>query len=447
MTMWFTARGEIAEGTTVAGTDIGGVVPAEAERILSAAVAEQLDDPIRLMIDGQPVDLVPAEAGVQVDIAATLSRAEVTESVDPWELWDHFTGDEAIEPSTSIRERTFRKVMHGVDIEVGAPPRNAKVVVTADGVEVTAPRDGLAVDREAVRSLLLGNWYGEDSTVLLTLDETEPEIGGPQVRTFTDQFLDPALSGPVDLTFAGKPLRLPASMFGPTIKVRPVNGVLEGHLDQQAFNALVRPSIEAARTRPANARWVLADGVPTILKSRPGRIYTTEGATSAFLGVLLRTNDRSSAVRAQVTQPGWTTADAKKLRIDRVVGEASRATEWSKNSGIEVGAMSGVVVKPDTSFNLSRYVDSVSPELLQAFRDAAQQAGLNPAEGGFTNSTSTGFMVQVWTSTEEKQERIPDRTNGGDKGNDDNDAKKHAQKKKDYRTVYRDTVTFRLWGA
>lgn len=452
MTLWFTSRGEIRNDTTIAGVQVGGLTPSQAERTLQTAVEAKLADPIVLMIDGERVELVPADAGLAVDVPASVAQAAVTTSVTPASLWRHYTDSAALAAVVTVKEGQFRRAVTAINSEVGSAPRDARVTITAAGAKVTAPRNGLAVDREQVRSILLAQWYDDqDRTAMLSLSDTEPDIGQAEVAAFKADFLNPALSGPVTLKFrrnsdSFKPAVFKPARFGPTITVRSINGTLEGKLDNSAFFAMVSPSVRAAAVDAVDARVELVNGRPTVIDGVVGHRYTVKAATDAFLSVLLSTGDRSAPVASITTRPAFTTAEAKALRIRRVVGVSSYTGDRTdRRPTISVDALNGLVVRPGASVDLDTVIASGGRLVRAPLRDAMGQAGIAVSGGRFTNTTGHGILVQVGVDL---GKRTVDLDNRGSHQGDRRPGGRHGHRDDDRtRTTYRPTVSVQVWGA
>ena len=69
------AGDRVPRGTTVQGVEIGGRHPAAAVRALQAGLADRVDRPITVTVDGAAQPVSPQEAGLSVDYAATVAAA------------------------------------------------------------------------------------------------------------------------------------------------------------------------------------------------------------------------------------------------------------------------------------------------------------------------------------------------------------------------------------
>jgi len=68
--------GELAQGTRVAGIDLGGLTPARAKRLLERRAARLAVEPVTFTAGGKRFRLTPRRLGVQVDLASAVANAE-----------------------------------------------------------------------------------------------------------------------------------------------------------------------------------------------------------------------------------------------------------------------------------------------------------------------------------------------------------------------------------
>ncbi len=64
------ASERVPRGTTVAGVKVGGKTPAQARRALEKGLADRVDAPIEVVVEGRSVEVDPAEAGLSHDLDA-----------------------------------------------------------------------------------------------------------------------------------------------------------------------------------------------------------------------------------------------------------------------------------------------------------------------------------------------------------------------------------------
>jgi L,D-transpeptidase catalytic domain/Putative peptidoglycan binding domain len=149
----------IAAGVRVAGVDVGGLRAADARATLERKVVGPLRGPLRLVFGDWSLTLDRADAGVQVDLGRMVDEAVLASrrgSLDD-RLLRALQG-RPLTLSVPLRasltrgavDRVVARVAHALD----RPARSARVVPSARRLRIVPARDGLAVERGALRSAL-----------------------------------------------------------------------------------------------------------------------------------------------------------------------------------------------------------------------------------------------------------------------------------------------------
>jgi len=83
--------GHVAGNVTVDGVAIGGMSPREATVALQRVLAGESSLPVHLTVPSGAVDIQPGEAGLRVDLRATVAGLTGF-TMDPLTMWAHMTG-------------------------------------------------------------------------------------------------------------------------------------------------------------------------------------------------------------------------------------------------------------------------------------------------------------------------------------------------------------------
>ena len=146
------ARGDqIAKGVKVDGIDVGGLSSAAARARVQRQVAGAMERPITASLDGRDWQIVPRQAGLTVDLAATVDEAlKASRSGSIFtRTWRGITG-ESVDKDVALRVRyshqSVREFAAQVRTAVDRPPRDASVQPTAGGLTEVKDSPGLTVD-------------------------------------------------------------------------------------------------------------------------------------------------------------------------------------------------------------------------------------------------------------------------------------------------------------
>ena len=373
---YFMAGDKLPRGTTVAGVEIGGKTPAEAEEALTAGLADRVDRPIPVSVEGQTATVDPTDAGLAVDVPATVDTAGGGQSWSPTHLWDYWTGGGEQDPVVTVEQPAYEAALDGLAESVGTAATDGAIAFKGGKVVTTDPAPGEGFDPDATRTALLGSYLSEDDEVAeLETVPVQPDIDEADVKTALDTFANPAMSGPVTLVFGDSPVELRPRDFSAALGMKAEDGALVPDLDADKLAKLVAAGV-GEKDAPVDATVKLVNGKPKVVPAKPGVTYDPADVSSAFLQLVASEGDqREMKVEATVAEPEFTTADAKALQIKERVSTFTTYYPYAEYRNVNIGRaaelVDGTVLKPGETFSLNDIV------------------GERTVENGFT----TGFII------------------------------------------------------
>jgi vancomycin resistance protein YoaR len=354
---YLVAGDNVPVGTTIAGVDVGGRSQEAAVRELQRALARRSTEPIRVSVDGGGRDTVdPADAGLSVDAEASVAAAGGEKSWAPERLWNYFTGGEDLAPVVVVDETAMSAAVDELVDDHSREPRDGDVVLREGRVRVVEPRPGEVVDPDAARSVLEAA-YLEDTTAELTRTTVQPDVDDSDVAEALEGFANPALSGPVTLTFDRTRVRLGTADFAPALSMRARRGELVPDLDEDRLTRLVERGMSKSGA-PVDATVRIVNGRPKVIPDKPGVKFEPEAVSRAFLKLLRKpAGKREAAVPAKVARADFRTADARKLRIREQVSQFTtyfpHAAYRNTNIGRAAELVNGTILEPGETFSLN----------------------------------------------------------------------------------------------
>lgn len=367
--------GDVDQGTTVRGVDIGGMSRAEARRALDRELGPAAAAPVAMRIGDHVEKADPAALGLSLDTAATVDRAART-GHDPLTVIGRLfasSGSRDVEPVVRVDERTARAALDRVDASTRLPVREGAIAFDKGAAKAVAPRPGvdLAEDR-ALDTLRTAYASGATTPVVMPVERQEPRVGAEETGRAMRQFARPAMSGPVTVAVAGKRIPISPAVLGEHLSMRPdAQGRLVPALDSGALladPAVARP-VEEAVQGPRDA--VLGvDGTGRVAvdtDSRTGLQVTQAALGRTVLPLLTRTGAaRSGEVPTEVVQPDLTSAEARRLGIKEKVSSFTvqfpAAPYRTTNIGRAVELINGSVVLPGQEWSFNRTVGERTKE-------------------------------------------------------------------------------------
>ncbi len=180
---WDNSRsGEIAEGVTIGGVDVGGMSSDQARKEVDDALVEPLRKPVTATFEGVEYQISPEKLEVTSDVGGMVDRAlaESQEGGLPTRVWRYATGGEvdvAIAPQITYSNKALDEFIAKVETAVNRDPVNASIEPSTTSLSPVKGSDGVAVDAGALRSKLESAVQSPHRrTVGLPVDTIEPEV-------------------------------------------------------------------------------------------------------------------------------------------------------------------------------------------------------------------------------------------------------------------------------
>ncbi|MEZ5092091.1 MAG: peptidoglycan binding domain-containing protein [Nocardioides sp.] len=347
----YAAGDKVPRGTTISGVDVGGRTRDQAADALREGLASAEARPIEASVGSEDVTVVPAEAGLSVDIDASLDAAGPGTGWSPDWLWRYFTGGEDLEAVVDVDEPTMTAYLDELSGELGRPARDGSVTFHGTQVRVRQALSGSHIDADAARQALADGYLHEAPVVLPVVDEL-PDIDQADVRAAVDDFANPAVSGPVTLRFGKTKVVLGPAEFTAALSLKPVDGELVPTADPKIVSALVDQSISGDGA-PVDATVALVGGKPKVIPAKPGVAYKPADVADALVELAGRpAGKREGTVPSSVARADFTTRDARKLGIKEKVSTFTTYYPYAEYRNVNIGRaaelVNGTVLKPGT---------------------------------------------------------------------------------------------------
>jgi vancomycin resistance protein YoaR len=396
--------GSLARNASVLGVPVGGLSPAEAEARLAAELPARIDEPIEVGVleVGTSFTLIPSEAGLGVDYAATVDMIPGG-SPNPASLVRALLGAGEVDPVPTVDRSVLESAVEGIGADSNVEPVNGGVGFD-DGMVVTSEAEtGVAVDVGATADALEAEYFGGAGPhtlplgpVVALVHEVEPAITNAEVDRAVATFAEPAMSGPVRVTAGDHTFELTPQMISAGLSMSASGSQLVPALDPDLLaEAADDVLIEVGRPgRDATIR--IEGGRPVVVPHEAGSGVDPAELAAAVLPVLASFGDeRAVTVEAAEHEPEFTTADAEALGVREVVSEFTtrfpHAGYRNTNIGLAAQKINNTLLFPGDEFSLNGIVGERT-----AARGFASGAII---EGGVLVESTGGGVSQVATTT------------------------------------------------
>jgi vancomycin resistance protein YoaR len=355
---WFYAD-KVPTQTTVAGVEVGGLDTQAAVAALEKGLGGHAKEPITLQAGASTTTLDPATAGLAFDAQATAD--ELTSfSMSPVRLWKHVFGGADEEPVTTVDDAKLDTQVTELAARLALDPVDGNVVFT-DGQPVATPaQDGAEIVEDEARDIISSSWLTAPDPLELPTTSQAPDI----TQEETDAALAQAqtvVSGPVTVSVGGQKAEVTPDVLASAATFNPTEGALHLAFDGPTLLEAVVAGTDDLLDEAADAKFVFANGVPTIEGGAPGTTIDPVALTSAVSTAALGT-DRTATVELVQTDPAQSVAALEALGVKEKISEFSTplTNDALRTENLRVGAskVNGTLIKPGETFSL---VETLSP--------------------------------------------------------------------------------------
>ncbi len=308
-------NGTVRPGTTVSGVDIGGMSPDEAMGVLEDSVSTKVNRKLEISAGDQVFELRPRAAGITLDAQATVDQATST-GFNPFQMIVDLFGSREIEPVIAVDQDALEDSVASIADVVNLNPVEPQLVVSNSGVTLTQGRDGLEVDREALKNQIVSMATQTRSTIEAPLEVTPPSVSASDASQ-AEELAQQAVASPVTVSVGEITATIPADAIAQALSFTAQGNQLSPELDGAILHAPIANALKRVGTPGRDASFKIVDGSPVVVPSIVGSGVSDSELATAVLGVLSKQgNDRTVSVPLGTREPELTTAAAQQLGIN-----------------------------------------------------------------------------------------------------------------------------------
>ena len=196
----------IPAGVAVAGIDVSGLTPAEAEQALARRADDAANLPVVFVSGQERFEVVPSETGIAADwnaaIEEAMAKGEGFFLTRGFERLALRVGGADVVPTVATSDRALERQLDRFAAAIDQEARDAAIVLDGLTPVVQPAQTGIALDRPAAGAIVTAALSGFERTgpVELPVSVVEPKVRQPDLGQAVQQ-VRIALSGPVELTF------------------------------------------------------------------------------------------------------------------------------------------------------------------------------------------------------------------------------------------------------
>lgn len=362
------AGDSLARGATVAGVDVGGMTPEQAEDALNEQLPALVDQPFNLTIgEGETsFELVPSAAGLTVDVPATVDQIPGG-SANPVSLVRALLGGGETTPVAAVDRTALEAALAEIGAQADIEAINGAVAFDGGEVVTSDPQPGRAVNPDATIERLQDVYFGAEARlplgdVPLVIDEVQPAVSADEVQRAVAEFAEPAMSAPVTVVAGEESVELPPDLVGQALTMAPDDaGTLQPALDGAKLTEVARDLLTEVGQEGRDATVTIEGGEPVVVPAERGQGIAPETLSAALLPVLTAEGDgREAAVELTEVDPELTTAAAEELGVTEVVAEFTTRFPHAEYRNVNIGTaaerIDNTLLLPGDEFSLNGIV-------------------------------------------------------------------------------------------
>lgn len=403
-------EGRVHPGVHSLGIDLSGLEAEAARQALTKAAAPALRRPLRVSAGTTTVPLIPFGAGIALDAAATVDRAQAAAGGGTW--WGSVIRharlhrqDTEVEPIFVVSDRAaWDYAVDDVALAIERLPHDARLVLGDDGPGVVPGHEGLAIDRSALEVAVLAAVTRASPLIDAPVSAVVPHVSTAQA-TLAVESARQAFSAPVELYYQGTVYPLAPQELAAMAAVDAA-GISAGHpltFDTPSARALLEQRLAALESPPVDAVIEPAhdDRGFTVIPGRDGTVVEWEGLIAGLERAAVSTDRRYVPIPTTPATPRLSTFDAEQLGVRREI--ASFTTYFSAGNPARVNnirqvasMLDGLIVRPGETFSFNK---TVGPRTRAAGYDEApviRDGVLTPGVGGGICQVSTTLFNAVF---------------------------------------------------
>jgi vancomycin resistance protein YoaR len=353
----------LANGVQIAGVDVGGKTPGQAERILKEKSDSLSATPVTFRVGQHVWRLQPRRLGIQVDWSAAVDAVRRQgQGFGPLRgfrrLDLRFFGAD-VAPPTQVYDAALRYWLDRIERTVDSPHRDASIVLRGLTPAIVPSRTGQVLDRHAATATIVRALASLDrDPVGLPVRVDRPKVTANDL-TVTQAQVRTALSAPLHLTLGQTRWNLRPAKIARLLQL-PADGRSDlrigGKGASQWFTALAK----RVDREPKDATWAISSNRIRVVPDQPGYLLDVPHSATAMLHAALVTEAplRSAKLVVEKSEANRSTSDATAMQIRGLVasyqtfygGEPNRI----HNVQLVAHLVDGHVIAPGATFSFNQ---------------------------------------------------------------------------------------------
>jgi vancomycin resistance protein YoaR len=390
VTAVFAFTGDVPRGTTVLGIDLGGQSRSAAARTLRAGLGGRLDAPVAVRVGDQNGSVRPADAGLAVDIDATISRAAAGSP--------RLVGSRVVAPVITVDGDRLAEALREPAAKVATAITPPAVRFEGLSPKPVYPRPGKGIDKQTSVKAFVDGWLRSDVITVPVVDLVAL-VTASDVDSLIATLARPAVAAPVTVRLTdGRSFTIPPEAVAKSLVLAgDVAVAITPRVDEGALRSSLRTQLAAVETQPK-----LAEGTGNVFASTGGQLVDTAALARDLLTVLPLAPPRTVPAVLRTVPPKTASEDLTRLGVREQVSTFTTyftgglSAPRSRNIVTIATKVDGAIVQPGQTFSLNGFTGP--RDYAQGYLDAPVllDGRLVPGVGGGVSQFTTTLFNAVY---------------------------------------------------
>ena len=343
---------------TIGGVDVSGMSPGDARAAVDRELSPRVGEDVVLKHGGKEFTVTAKAAGLTFDLDQSIDDAGGNHSADPRKMVGLLFGTHATAPAVEgdVKELTgiATSIASTVDREVVEP----QITFPKKKPTPREPKAGLVVRKADTVRAIIDAYLVARGPIDVPTAVVEPAVDSNGLEEAMKTIGEPAVSGPVVIKVGKKKVSLPVSAYAPALVVRVKDNELTPEIDPEKLAKPLTSSTTGIGKKAVDATVRIKNGKAVVVPGKEGVGLQPEEMAEKLVPAITETGDaRSVEIDAEVVDPEFTTADAKKLRIKERVSSFSTYFPYAEyrniNQGRAAELIDGTILEPGETFSMN----------------------------------------------------------------------------------------------
>lgn len=355
--LWVSAPGTIARNTSVLGVEVGGLSTDEAAAVVAQEVEKRTQRAITIAIDDISLQVTPADAGLGVDVPASVSAA-VGRLWAPQEILPRLLGTVDLEPVISVNPGALDAVVESLALDVDDPAREPSITYRDGEPVLRAGESGLVLDRGLMRDRLTEQFLTAER-IAVSRSPQEPSVSAAEAQRVVGTDATAAVAHPITV-LAQDGQRNAQAVLSPVeiaaaLRFTAADGSLVPVLDAEILRQGIASELAGFEQPGRNAGFRIINDAPVVVPSITGLGVNPEELVRSVAAVLTNAAPRQVQMGVGPIPPTLTTEQAQALGVTEKLSTFTQRYPFAPyrvtNIGQAADYINGTLVMPGETYS------------------------------------------------------------------------------------------------